>query len=278
MKFRTVFIIFNIVIVVSFLFIFFVPLLLLGGEYYSLFVSRNWIAALLFLLALAVVNGYFIRNWKLFSLLETEDWPALVRFLESQIYEKERLRASYVKTAVNAYLITSALDGIRRLERQVRERRPALARRFAVQFGIPYQLSDDPDASERYFGKVLSEKGVKGREWLRWNYAFTLMQHRQAEAAVKECSSLLERTREPMVTLLTLYLLAPYAAADTTVKGRVDAGKRQLRRRFTRAKWRRYADRARSSTQVLVLSRIIADAERWLFGSQTPASGAGGAN
>jgi len=74
-RFRLIVLIFNIVIVLSFLFVFLFPLLLLGPSYFSLFISHNWVAGLLFLAALAAVNLYFAVNGRLFGLLEKEDWP-----------------------------------------------------------------------------------------------------------------------------------------------------------------------------------------------------------
>ena len=88
MKFKTIYILFNAVILLSFGFIFLMPLLLLGSDYFSLFVSKNWIAGALFLLTLIIINGYFLWNWKLFHLLETEDWRGLINLLENRVYEK----------------------------------------------------------------------------------------------------------------------------------------------------------------------------------------------
>jgi len=71
MKFKTIYILFNAVILISFAFIFFMPLLLLGSDYFSLFVAKNWIAGVLFVITLIIINGYFLANWKLFRLLES---------------------------------------------------------------------------------------------------------------------------------------------------------------------------------------------------------------
>ncbi len=69
MKFKTIFILFNAVIIFSFLIIYFMPLMMLGWEYATVFWSKNWFLPLLFAGVLALLNTYFISNWKLFSLL-----------------------------------------------------------------------------------------------------------------------------------------------------------------------------------------------------------------
>jgi hypothetical protein len=63
MKFKTIYILFNAVILLSFGFIFLMPLFLLGTDYFALFLSKNWIAGVLFLLTLIIINGYFLF-WK----------------------------------------------------------------------------------------------------------------------------------------------------------------------------------------------------------------------
>ena len=82
MKFKTIFIIFNVVIVFSFLFIFFMPLFLLGGDYFVDFFFNNWFIGILFVITLFIFNFYFLQNWQLFRLLENEDWNKLIEFLE----------------------------------------------------------------------------------------------------------------------------------------------------------------------------------------------------
>ena len=161
MKFKTIYILFNAVILLSFGFIFLMPLFLLGGDYFSLFVSKNWIAGALFLLTLIVINGYFLSNWKLFRLLETEDWRGLIRLLEQRVYRKGRFGKGTIKMLINAYVVTSNVEKISDLESRLREKRPRLLRTYALQFGIPYllKMKDDPKSAESYFGRAAeSEK------------------------------------------------------------------------------------------------------------------------
>lgn len=265
MRFKTIVIVFNVVIVLSFLFIFFVPLILLGPDYFSLFLSRNWIAGALFLAALAAVNGYFAVNGKLFGLLEREDWPALVSYLESEVYRKGRARAKQVRLLANAYLVTSNVSATRALEEEVRRRQPGLVARLAVPFGIPHLLAAESDESERFFSTMAADPRVSGRGWLKWNHAFCLCRRGERARAGDELQALLPGVREPVLRLLALYLLGTACGADDAPRETALRGRDEMRKRYSPAEWTRVVERARSNLEVVVLSRVVQDAGDWLF-------------
>ena len=271
MRFKTIFAVFNVVIVISFLFIFFMPLFLLGGSHFGEFVSRNWLSGALFVVALAGFNAYFVANWSLFALLEREDWPALIRHLERMILEQGHLRSRYIKILINTYLVTSETGKIVALQNHLAEQKPDLVARFAVQFGIPYLMRGDPQESERYFGKMLARPRLQDRDWIRWDYAFALIQMKQVEAAQGELVSLTESSTDPVLRLLALYLLHS-VSTDQNTRTRIEAGRESFRSAHTLESWNKKVDRARDNMQVLVLSRIIKEASEWAFGPRSAAS------
>ena len=265
MKFKTIYILFNAVILASFALIFFLPLLMLGPEYFSIFVSRNWIAGLLFLATLVAINLYFLGNWKLFRLLEQEDWPALIQLLEDRVYRRKGLSRNNIKMLVNAYLITSRLDEILSLSAFVEQNRPELTKRFALPFGIPYLLRNDPETAERFFGKFRQDKGATDHDWLVWNYAFALLQQKRVQAAKAALLDVLDRRPEPVLHLLTLYMLDSVSGKDDESSSRIESGRGELARRYTPQSWRRAVDSASKNLEVVLLSPIVQDASAWLF-------------
>ncbi len=202
MKFKTLYILFNAVIVAAFLIIFLLPLALLGADYFRLFAQKNWIAGVLFLATLIIINGYFALNWKLFRLLEREDWPALIRHLEDSIYRRGRITKSSCRLLLNAYLIRGSTEPIAALEARVRRDRPGLLPALALPFGLPYLLRGDPQAAAEYFGPLAAEDGVADRGWIRWNYAFSLMQLKKQGEAGAELQNLLRQRPAPELRLL----------------------------------------------------------------------------
>jgi hypothetical protein len=183
MKFKTIFIVFNIVIVLSFLFIFFLPLALLGVEYSQAFWERNWPLAVVFVVIIGAMNAFFAGNWRLFSLLEKEDWPSLITYLEDRVYTKGRIRGQYIKLLVNTYMVSSNVSGIEKLEAHVGEKKPALLEKNALLFGVPHVLRNDGADMEAYFGRYLHSRKSESAEWIDWNFSFALLLERKLDDA-----------------------------------------------------------------------------------------------
>jgi len=267
MKFKTIYILFNAVILLSFGFIFLMPLLLLGSDYFALFVSKNWIAGVLFLLTLIIINGYFLWNWKLFRLLESEDWRGLIHLLEYRVFQKGRCRKATVKMLINAYVVTSNVDKISALESHLRDKKPALLRTFALQFGIPYLLTmkDEPKAAETYFGRAAEGTNVPHRDWLRWSYASALLLERQFDAAKVTLQELLDSKIDPVLQLLAVHSLSFFAGTDPRLAERVEEDRKALAQRFTSAQWDRRIESNSKHIQIVLFNGIIRDAKTWLF-------------
>jgi hypothetical protein len=271
LKFKTLYILFNAVIVAAFLFIFLMPLALLGTDYFRLFAQKNWIAGLLFLVTLIIINGYFGLNWKLFRLLEREDWPALIRHLEGSIGRRGRLRKSSCRLLLNAYLITGRTEPIAALEARVRRDRPGLLAALALPFGLPYLLRGDPQAAAAYFGPLASRPGVADSGWLRWNHAFSLMQLKQPEEAARELQALLAEKPAPELRLLALYMLA--ACPGPGLREQAERGRKELAGKLTPEQWRRRLEGGGANPQITLLAPVLREAREWLFGGQVGAPG-----
>ncbi len=272
MKFKAIFSLFNGVLIVSFLMIFLMPLFLLGQEYFSMFWSRNWIIAVVFVLTLAALNTYFFMNWGLFKHLEKEDWPRLVSFLEDRILTRGQTRKMYIRMLLNAYLITSNTEGIRALEEYLKKKRPALIDAFSVQFGIPYLLMKDPAVSEGRFKEMLGTERISDRGWIRWNRAFSLIQLGRRDEARAELSGVLDTEREPVLRMLSLYLLDACAGQDAETAKRVEERRVSLRSAVKDSDMDKRIEKAAENVQVVILSKIVQDARSWLYGT-APAAG-----
>jgi hypothetical protein len=278
MKFKTVYILFNTVIVVSFVLIFFMPLVILGPDYFSLFASKNWLAGVLFLATLITINGYFLFNWKLFQLLEREDWHGVIRLLEERLLGRPgRVRAGLpgggrLRMLINAYLVTSQLDRLGDLEVRLRQDSPAQLARFALALGIPYLQRNDPLEAEKYFGRFLQQPGVAHLPWLRWNYAFALLQQKQIAAARATLLDLLKARVDPVLRLLTVYMLSFLVKTAPETAAVVDRERAALRRRYSPERWRRIA--GGRHIQMILLTPTIRDARDWLLNG-TPAGDGG---
>ncbi len=277
MKFKIIFIIFNIVIVVSFLFIFFMPAIFLGWEYSRLFWSSNWLLGAAFVAVLGGLNAYFLSNWKLFGFLEREEWLRLIEYLEDQLYRKRRFNRQRIRILINAYIVTSRTEDISKLEEFLRTERPTLVPRFSIALGVPHLLKNDPIDMELYYGELKDKKETKDPRWVRWSYAFALMLGKKADLARDELLSLADEAKDPILRLLTAYLLDAYASQDQGVRNIVMETVRSITSEYSVASWRKEVERRRSNIQIVVLSKLIDDATAWAFETKSPGGSAGAA-
>ena len=267
MKFRVLFVIFNIVILLSFALIFFMPAFVLGWEYVRIFWSGNWPVGVVFVMVLGGLNAYFAYNWRVFTLLEQEDWDGLIAHLESAAYERRRLTRQRARMLTNAYVVTGRLDRIRDLERFVRSEKPRLLPRLAVEFGVPYLLSNDGREMVEYFGGIKDSPRVAEPMWIRWAYAFGLMLDSRRDEARTELSAVLEDSRDPLLRSLTAHMLQPFGDRDDRVRGLVHDTRVSIRSKYTRDRLDRELERQRANLQVLFLSPRIEEARDWVFTS-----------
>lgn len=270
MKFRILFALFNFVVIVAFALIIVMPAFVLGWEYTQVFWQSNWPVAIVFVAVLGVLNTYFGLNWRLFTLLEREDWPELINHLEGKILGEGRPGRQKIRLLINAYVITGASEKITALESRLRDRSPEWVYRFPLEFGIPYVLRQDPAEMARYFSEMKDRPNCPEPIWVRWNYAFALLLGRDPDGARPILTSLAAEARNPVQLLLTAYLLDTIAADDEATSALVEQLRTSLRARYPGNKWERAVERERTGIQALVLSKLIDEASRWVFGRDAP--------
>ena len=265
MKMKAIFLLLNAVLGIAFLVIFLTPLFLVGGDWFTLFWARNWVIAVAFVLTLCAIDVYFLFNWRLFSGLEKENWGEVAGFLEERIFKRGWITSARVKLLLNTYLVTSNTEGILALEAYLSERKPDLIPRFSLPFGIPHLLASDPAEAEGWFRRLLGQPRLAERDWMSWNHAFSLLQTRQGDEARTELARLVDRVTDPVLLLLTMYLLDVLARNDAELESQVAAKRASLRDQHTPESIRKAIEKSTANIQVVVLSRLLQDASQWLF-------------
>src|SRR6185369_4819941 len=207
MKFKTLFLLFNLILLISFAFIFLMPLPVLGWEYAVSFWGQNWYIALAFVVILAVLDLYFVRNWKLFSLLEREDWAGLRKLLEAELAQRGKLSLSKTRIFVNACLIGQGVSRISDLRAAYEAQKVKLMPKVALSLGLPLVLEGKADAVEAFFGPLADDKKTgSDLPWIRWCLAFARLLKQNGEGAKPLLVSGLAQ-KQPVLRLLSLYLL-----------------------------------------------------------------------
>lgn len=267
MKFKVLFIVFNIVILASFVLIFLMPAFVLGWEYTGVFWSGNWPVGLVFLVVLAGLNGYFFYNWRVFTLLEREDWDALVEHLEREAYERSRVSRQRVRILINSYVVTGQVGRISDLEAFVRRQNPRVLARLAIEFGLPYLLSNDGQKMIEYFGGFDGSSTLSQPLWVRWCLAFGLMSLSRFDDARAELTVVLQESHDILLRSLTAHMLEPFGANDEATRQLVKDARAELRKKYSRDRIDRELEQQRQNLQVLFLSSRIEEARDWVFRS-----------
>ncbi|MCX7787147.1 MAG: hypothetical protein N2442_05580 [Spirochaetes bacterium] len=265
MKFKTIFIFFNSILIFSFFFIFFMPFFIIGQEYALQFWNQNWYIALLFLIVVGGMNGYFLRNWKLFSLMEEENWKGIQKYLEEKINEGKRISEQEARILMNTYMVLGQAEKLLELSKVLQTSSPRLFRNLAVELGVPYLLRSDPEGLANYYKPLYTEKQVKKQNWARFSWALALLfAHRFSEARV-ELETFQVPSEEPILFLLSAYLLSTLKGEDAAEQRVLHEQCDWFRSKYSPKQWARYVDGFKENLMVLVLSKFIQDATAWMY-------------
>jgi hypothetical protein len=269
-KFKTIFILFNAILVFSFAFIFIMPFMLLGVKYSMQFWLQNWPMVIFFAVVLAGFNAFFVMNWKLFSLLESEDWNSLGALLGEKVFSRKRYDRRTLRLLVNTALLRGDMQTIERLESLLRSEKPGSLRRDAVLFGAARLLRNDSVASERFLSEFADGKGVENPAWMQFYYSFALVLCKKVDEASLRLEALMG-SKDPILALLSAYLLGTLGTTGATSTERQRLAAAALARRaeivakYNQDRWTREVERAKSEVHIVILSRILDEATAWLI-------------
>ena len=263
MKFKVIFISFNILIVFSFLMIFLLPVFMLGGDYAGMFWQESWYIALIFICILVFINVLYVMNRHMLSALESEDWPQLKLLLEQRIFEKKRFRRMNIRMYINTCIAVSSLADIGKLEQLIRTEKPSELGYWALQLGLPHLLSNDPGRMKTYFGEF-AESDIREKGWIKWNYCFSLLLLKENTEAVRLLRELSSDSGDKLLMLASLYMLAPFSSEDG-VDDIVEKGRTLLKTAMPESSLAGEMKKRKDNVQMLFLSKIIGEASAWLY-------------
>lgn len=262
MKFKVIFILFNIVVVFSFFIVSMMPFLMLGAEYSRVFFKDSWYFFLVFVLTIGSIDAYFLINWKLFTLLESENWDGLISYLENRIYSKKNLYGYLLRILANTYLMKSNIDGISRLEELIRREKPGLLKKMVLSICVPHITGGNAEKMEAFFGEFVEEKGVRKADWVRFLHSFSLLINNKRDEASNSLLALCNRKVPPILQLLVIYALNPFAEKG---KACVELRKKELLSKYSRSKMELELEQVNDNVIALVLNKFSKDAIQWLY-------------
>jgi len=266
-------IVFNVIIVVIILTTFLMPLLMVGHEF-SVNLWQKILPFQLFMAALLLfINIFFFINYRLLSLLEREDWPALAFYLEHKIYTNGRYSSRKVRLLASSYLVIADYPSVLKLESNVQQIKPSIIDKNVLTFGTGRLLGGSHEDAAAFFKAYMNRGGVKDRQWVRWFYGFSQLLCDSFDPAEQEFSSLAISSDNALVTGLSAYFLQstlvkksrkPEECRTIAENGR----KRVLKVIGNIGKWQKEADDMRTEVFLSIIIKYINEAGRWLYNSQ----------
>ena len=268
MKLKVLVIIFNAVLLTIFFTVLSFSFFTAGTEFIGSFFKNYWIFVLFFTFLFIGMNIFFISNWKLITTLESEDWPALSLYLETEIFEKHHLTAKKVRLLCEISILLGDFEILKRLERVLEEYKPEYIRTFASRFAAAKLLSNDYQGLAEFMARTVVQPHETS-PWIPFYDAFSAQMLRRYREAAEKFSRMLETEQEPLVRLLGVYFmdygLYHYLGIDKDdADKRIEAEKRKLKKHSLQY-GKKYVQKEKQNIHVLVLTKAIDDALTWLF-------------
>ena len=271
MKFKSIFILLNLTLLLFLGILIVSPLLIMDSAFVGVFWQNNWPFILILVLILLGFNTFYARNRQLFLLLEKEDWPALVRYLEDLVIQRGRYSQRLVRLLANTYLVLADSAAVMSLENKTAIAKPALIDANVLLFGTARILGKDISGAVRFF--ALRKEKVKGpdREWARWYHGFSLLLDHQFEKAAGEFSLLARVSQDAIIAGLSSHFLNGTIAKALPEKERElrelsSQGRERVLKGLSDAKnWEQETARISSEIHAAVLSKYMEETAHWLY-------------
>ncbi|MCL2411571.1 MAG: hypothetical protein FWC97_08015 [Treponema sp.] len=230
---------------------------------------------LIMILLLGFMGIFFFFNYRLLSLLEREDWPALAYYLEQKIYVKGRYNARFVKLLASSYLVTSDYRSVLQLESKTMLARPSLIDKNALIFGAARVLSGNHTEAAAFFNTRLEKNRNKTGSkttWLNWFYGFSQLLAGNYAMAQPVFTSLANSSHDVVVVGISAYFLDTFIAknSDTPEKHKADAKEARLsvvKSIKNPQEWNKEIFEIGGEVHVAIIRKYIDEAGEWLFSS-----------
>ncbi len=211
MKIKTIFILFNGIVL---LFLMTIVFAFGTGDGVRLLDWRLWALAALCLLVLICLDVYYFLNMRVLSLLEKKNWSGLAQYLEVKVLGKGHFSSRSVGLLAQAYLVLSDTTAVVNLENKTALAKPRLIEEHALLFGMARLLEKNMANAAHFFAaRIRAPKpNKKDMCWLRFYYGFTMLLDWHFPEACDEFILQAKISDTPLVTGLAAWFLDDYLA------------------------------------------------------------------
>ena len=270
MKFKHLIVVFSVIMVFIILITALLPLVITGPESAANFRFISLPLLLFMILLLAGMGIYFLLNYRLLSLLEREDWPALAYYLEQKIIVKGRYNSRRVRILASSYLVVSDYQSLEKLESKALVAKPSVVEKNVLVFGAARVLSGKHKEAAGFFRAHLETCDAKDKQWVRWYLGFSQLLSGAFILAEPEFSSLAVSSDDLIITGLSAFFLdnslAKHSLKSAECRAVAENGRNRVIGVIKNAEnWKKEAERTGTEIHMAIISKYINEAEKWLF-------------
>jgi len=280
LRFKYLIIAFSIIIVIIILVTAFLPLMFASSVSKSNpeAISNFRIVTLPLLIFMALLLGgmslFFSLNYRLLSLLEREDWPALAYYLEQKIYTKGKYSSRYVRLLASSYLVITDYQSVIKLEGKTMLARPSSVTKNFLIFGSARVLSGNHTEAAAFFKTILNKNKdklkPKNEQWARWYYGFSLLLKGIFKEAEPEFGALAATSSDAMITGLSAYFLNNSIAKNSDDKNACLVSAEKGKERVIQALknetgWKKEVTKNGSDIHIAIIRKYIEETGQWIF-------------
>jgi hypothetical protein len=228
---------------------------------------------LIFMSVILVCLGiFFLFNYRLFLLLEREDWPALAYYLEQKIYVKNRYNSRFVKLLASSYMVISDYPSVLKLENKVFLAKRSVVEKNVLIFGAARVISGDHKGAAAFFKNHLDKSKLRrrDREWVRWFYGFSWLLSSAFDKAEHEFLSMALSSDDALITGISAYFLANNLANKSLKRQDCLVAAENGRSRIVDTLkniegWEKEVSRAETEIHIAIIRQYIDETGIWLF-------------
>jgi len=215
---------------------------------------------------------FFFFNYRLLSLLEREDWPALVYYLEQKCFTKGNYSNKNVRLLASSYLVLTDYVSVLKLENKTMLENPPVVGKNLLLFGTARILSGNYTEAAAFY-KLYLDKGKlnrKDKPWTRFFYGFSLLLSGAFKLTQPEFASLTASSNDGIITGLTAYFLNKTIAKHSDNPVECLAASENGRNRVLNvikksASWKKEVAKLGSDIHIAVIRRYIDETGVWLY-------------
>jgi hypothetical protein len=270
MKFKYLMIAFIAIIAIVILITALLPLILTGPEFTANFQYVTLPLMIFMGFILVGMTLFFLLNYRLLSLLEREDWPALSYYLEQIVFVKGRYSARRIKILASSYLVITDYASVLKLESKAMLAKPSVVEKNALIFGAARVLSGDCKAAAAFFHTYMKKGNKYERQWKHWFFGFSQLIAGELNSAEREFMSTAISSKDALIAGLSSYFLqssiAKFSLKPDECRSIAENGrKRVIDALKTAEAWTKEADRMGTDIHIAIIRKYIDEAGEWLY-------------